>query len=70
MRAARTRRHYALALYAAWHAEMFARCERLPDLALLIERLLAGAVEQDAAEQLDAARAIAATFGTTSLGGA
>jgi len=64
MRAARTRRSYAFALYAAWHAEMFARCERLPDLAPMIERILAGAGEQDADEQLGAARAIAATFGS------
>jgi len=70
MRAARVRQSYALALYAAWHAEMFARCERLPDLAPMIERIVSGAVDQDADEQLVAARAIAATFGTVADGSA
>ena len=69
MLAATTRRSYALALYAAWHAEMFARCERLPDLAPMIERITNGADAQDDDAQLDAARAIAATFGTASLEG-
>ena len=63
MRAARTRRSYAVALFAAWHAEMFARCERLPELAPMIERILTGADDEDAERQMDAARAIAATFG-------
>jgi hypothetical protein len=65
MRAAATRRDYAVALFSAWHAEMFARCERLPDLAALVARVLDPSDDQDAEEQMDAARAIAATFGGT-----
>lgn len=64
MLAARERLAFALALYAAWHAEAFARCDRLPELAPMIDGLRDGApAEQDPEEQLRAARGIALAFG-------
>jgi len=65
------RRHAALAVSAAWHAEAFARTERLPELAPLLEQVARGptmerspatAEEQTPEEQLDVMRAIAASF--------
>jgi len=58
------RRAYELALFAAWHVEAFARCERLPELAPLMAQIRGeNADEQDAEDQMNAARAIAASFG-------
>ena len=63
------RRAYSVALYVAWHVEAFARCERMPELAPLLERLRDGAKDdQDADEQMNAARAIVAAFGAAALG--
>ena len=68
MLAGRERFAFAVALHAAWHAEAFGRCRQLPELAPLLDRVRAGRRdEQDAEEQLDAARAIAAAFGAESL---
>ena len=68
---ARERRAYSVALYVAWHVEAFARCERMPDLGPLLERLRDGSRdEQDAEDQIGVARAIAATFGSAAVGGA
>ena len=61
---ARERRAYSVALYAAWHVEAFARCERLPELGALLDRLRDGTRDdQDADEQMNAARAIVVAFG-------
>jgi hypothetical protein len=62
---ARERRAYSVALYVAWHVEAFARCERLPELGPLLDRLRDGARDdQDLDAQMNAARAIVASFGT------
>jgi hypothetical protein len=62
---ARERRAYGVALYNAWHVEAFARCERLPELGPLLDRLRDGVRDaQDADDQMNAARAIVAAFGT------
>lgn len=55
---------HELALFTAWHVEAFARVERLPELAPLLELVRDGdREEQDAETQLEVARAIAASFG-------
>jgi hypothetical protein len=61
---AKERRAHGVALYAAWHVEAFARCERLPELGPLLDRIRDGARdEQDADEQMNAARALVVAFG-------
>ena len=61
---ARRRRGHQLALFTAWHVAAFERIDRLPELAPLLERLDGRADEdQDADEQIAAARSIVAAFG-------
>jgi hypothetical protein len=66
----RRRRAFELALWTAWHAVAFQGCARMPELDPLLARVRGEAADddQDAEDQMNAARAIAATFGTTSLG--
>ncbi len=58
------RRGYQLALFTAWHAAAFERIDRLPELAPVLDRLDGRADEdQDADQQIAAARSIVAAFG-------
>lgn len=65
--AAERTRTLQLAIFTAWHAAALSRVERMPDLGPLMERVSGqGDAEQDPEEQLDAARAIAASFSVAS----
>jgi hypothetical protein len=54
-----------MALFTAWHVAALSRVERLPELKPLLEQVRTGGddEDQDADEQLAAARGIVSAFG-------
>ncbi len=66
---AERQRAYELAIFTAWHAAALSRVERMPDLGPLMDRVSGrGDAEQDPEEQMDAARALAASFSVAPSG--
>ena len=62
-------RAFELALFTAWHVAALSRVERMPELAPLLAHVRDGGDDDQAAsDQLEAARAIVATFGTEEKG--
>lgn len=61
---AERRRGAQLAVFTAWHTAALSRVDRLPDLAPLLEAAAGeGDADQSPEDQMNVARAIAASFG-------